>query len=208
MILSLETASDAIIQASKRLDSLNLCPATGGNYSHRLDSDSLLVTVSGCLKGSLTPDDLIRYSVEGKALEDKKPSAEALLHAVIYELYPHIDAVLHTHSVGSVVYSRYYHDKKTADFYGYEMQKTMPSCHTHDMILSIPIFDNSQDMNVLAWQMRDILTPQDYAFIVRGHGIYGWGKNMIDALRAVEGLEYLIACELEMLKLPYVQTMK
>ena len=200
-MFSQNDATKAIIKAGQRLDKLNLCPATGGNYSHRLAADKLLVTVSGCLKGELTADDVMLYDITGMPLEQKKPSAEALLHAVIYELYPDAGAALHTHSVTSVVFSKYHQDLSEYAISGYEMQKTIPNCPSHERTLRLPIFDNTQDMNLLAQQMRQRLTRQDYAFIIRGHGIYGWGKDMHEALRVIEGVEYLLQCEWELLKL-------
>jgi methylthioribulose-1-phosphate dehydratase len=36
-----------------------------------------------------------------------------------------------------------------------------------------------------------------YGFLVRGHGLYCWGKQVEEARRHLEGLEFLFQCELQ-----------
>jgi methylthioribulose-1-phosphate dehydratase len=38
-------------------------------------------------------------------------------------------------------------------------------------------------------------------YLIRGHGVYIWGPDMDAALARLEGLEFLLACELETRKL-------
>jgi methylthioribulose-1-phosphate dehydratase len=38
-------------------------------------------------------------------------------------------------------------------------------------------------------------------YIIRGHGVYVWGRDMAAALARLEGLEFLLACVLERRKL-------
>jgi methylthioribulose-1-phosphate dehydratase len=37
---------------------------------------------------------------------------------------------------------------------------------------------------------------QQHSFIMRKHGTYAWGKNLFEAKRHLESLEYLCQCEL------------
>ena len=37
-----------------------------------------------------------------------------------------------------------------------------------------------------------------YAFILKGHGLYAWGKNISEAKKHMEGLEFLFSCQLEL----------
>ena len=67
---------------------------------------------------------------------------------------------------------------------------------THEAIVQIPIFDNTQNMNDFAAVMKenkDLLAH--YAFIIRKHGTYAWGRNLFEAKRHLETLEYLCQCE-------------
>ena len=90
-----------IIIAAKKLALRGMCPGTGGNFSKRSSENSFLITVSGVDKGELRESDFIECSVEsGEVLvSDKQPSAETLLHAMLYSLDKDVGAVLHTHSV-------------------------------------------------------------------------------------------------------------
>jgi methylthioribulose-1-phosphate dehydratase len=38
-------------------------------------------------------------------------------------------------------------------------------------------------------------------YLIRGHGVYVWGPDMPVAMARLEGLEFLLACELEKRKL-------
>ena len=89
-------------------------------------------------------------------------------------------------------------------FDGYELLKVFPGIDTHDTRVAIPLVENSQDMAAMAEVLRPILAAQDPivpAFYIRGHGLYAWGQTIADAEYVVEAVEYLLACEWEMLKL-------
>lgn len=197
-----ERAAEEIIRAGNRLDTLGLAPATAGNYSMRLESGEIAITVSGAHKGTLDKKDIMRVDSTGKPLEDKKPSAETLLHTVLYAIFPHAQAILHSHSVPCVVLTRLFPKEKFLTLQGYELQKVFPGVTTHEKQTALPVFENSQDMTVLSAQVQDVLRdrPDTPAFLIRGHGLYGWGRTMKEAAQVVEGLEVLLSCELETLK--------
>src|SRR5271170_983579 len=103
----LELAIQEIIALGRRLDSRGLAPATSGNYSARVGADRIAITVSGSHKGRLGPADMMLIDLEGRALDDRTPSAETPLHTSIYQRYSHVESVLHTHSVAAVALTRY-----------------------------------------------------------------------------------------------------
>ncbi len=197
-----ERAAEEIIRAGNRLDMLGLAPATAGNYSMRLETGEIAMTVSGAHKGTLDKADIMRVDLAGKPLEDKKPSAETLLHTVIYGLFPEVNAVLHSHSIPCVVLTRLFPKEKFIRLEGYELLKVFPGVTTHETQVLLPVFDNSQDMTVLGAQVQEVLRerPETPAYLIRGHGLYGWGRTMKEAAQVVEGLEVLLSCELEILK--------
>ena len=72
---------------------------------------------------------------------------------------------------------------------------------THETSVGLPIFDNSQDMHALANRVSsELMARRAPAFLIRDHGLYGWGASMDEALRVIEAAETLIACELEVLR--------
>ncbi|MGH1378878.1 MAG: methylthioribulose 1-phosphate dehydratase [Alphaproteobacteria bacterium] len=200
MILSYENAVSDIIRAGNRLDSMQLAPATSGNYSMRTIDGEMAITVSGAHKGQLQKHEIMRANLDGSPLEDKRPSAETLLHSVLYELYPDVNAVLHTHSVACSVLTRLMPKDKFLVLSGYEMLKAYKGVDTHDISVRLPIFDNTQDMDDLSSTVSEVLksSPNIPAYLIRGHGIYGWGRDMAEAERVIEATEMLLSCEMHM----------
>ena len=90
---------------------------------------------------------------------------------------------------------------------GYELQKAFPGVADHRAAVSLPLVDNSQDMEALAAHVdrRLIADAAAPAYLIRGHGLYGWGRDIDEAERVVEACEVLLACELERMKLVEIQ---
>lgn len=195
--LSFDLARDAIVAVGRWLDGKGWAPATSGNYSARLDDGSFAVTVSGRHKGRLTRDDVMRVDADGRSLDGGKPSAETDLHLALYRMFPACGAVLHSHSPAAVGLSR-----ATAGdgytFTGHEMLKALPGIATHDCAVTLPIVDNSQDMGVIdaAIAPRLLEAGAIPAYLIRGHGLYGWGRDLAEAERVIEAVEWMIAAEL------------
>jgi len=199
---TLQLAQD-IIAAGKWISDRHWVPATGGNFSARLDQKTCLVTASGKHKGNLQPVDLLNVSWNGRDLICAgKPSAETLLHTQIYDVDDKAQAVFHTHSVQTTVFSRLI-DASYYCFQGYEMQKAISGNLSHEETVRLPIVNNSQDMHLLAEEVRTLWqdNPMPYAFLVRGHGMYAWGNSIEEAKRHLEGWEFLIECELKRIQL-------
>ena len=190
----------AIIDAGRFLYGRGWSPATSSNYSARLTSAEVLLTVSGKHKGQLAPDDLLAVDMAGNSLEEgKKPSAETLLHTQLYRWKPEIGAVLHTHSVNATVLSRLALGDSLV-FADYELQKAFSGISSHESQVLVPIFDNDQDIARLAARVQPWLDahPDCVGYLIRGHGLYTWGEKMSDALRQVEAFEFLFDCELKL----------
>lgn len=200
MTATREHLSQAIIDAGRFLYGRGWSPATSSNYSARLTSAEVLLTVSGKHKGQLAEDDLLAVDMDGRSLEEgKKPSAETLLHTQLYRWKPEIGAVLHTHSVNATVLSRVCLSDSLV-FADYELQKAFSGIATHESQVLVPIFDNDQDIERLAARVQPWLDehPDCVGYLIRGHGLYTWGAQMNDALRQIEAFEFLFDCELKM----------
>ncbi len=131
--------------------------------------------------------------------EGLKPSAETLIHCAIYELFPETTVILHSHSVYPVLISSQLADKLIVS--GYEIQKGFEGQTTHDNTIEIPIFDNTQDISAFAKTLfQNKSKIQNHTFLMRKHGTYAWGRNLFEAKRHLETLEYLCQCEWELLR--------
>jgi methylthioribulose-1-phosphate dehydratase len=170
------------------------CRATSGNFSARIDDANCLITQSGRQKSRLTIEDLMVCGLDGQAANAAdRPSAETPLHTALYRLDASIGAVLHTHSICSTVLSRQEGDTVTID--GYEMQKALAGVTTHDTDISVRIFVNDQDMHALSGRLQsEWPSLQVPGFLIAGHGLYAWGRDLAEAERHVEGFEFLFEC--------------
>ena len=182
--------------------SRNWAPATSGNYSARVDDDNIAVTVSGAHKGELTEKEIMVVNLEGERIASfhlgQRSSAETLLHTSVYQEDTSVGSVLHSHSVISTVTSRMAGESVVLE--GYELLKAFPGIDTHQTRLIVPVFNNQQDIPKL---MAEVTAYRAHAevfagYLIRGHGLYSWGKNVAEARRCIEAFEFLFECELKM----------
>ena len=77
---------------------------------------------------------------------------------------------------------------------GYEMLKGLEGVDTHEHSEWLPILENTQDYQSLARSIKNTLRqhPHSHGLLLRRHGLYAWGKNVEQAKRHVEILEYLL----------------
>jgi len=186
-----------LVEVGRRFDARGWVLGTSGNFSVVSGRDPLRLTItaSGLFKGQLTPDQFLEIDdgcavVEGTS---GKPSAEAQLHVEIVRLRD-AGAVLHTHSIFSTLVSDIRGSDRGLHVTGYEMLKGLDGVTTHEHREFIPILENDQNMPRLAAKVREALTthPQCHAFLLRRHGLYTWGRTLMDAVRHVEILEFLL----------------
>jgi methylthioribulose-1-phosphate dehydratase len=196
--------ADSVAAAARALAALGWTPATSSNFSMRVDASHAAITISGRHKGRLQRDDIMLIDLDGRAVgTDARPSAETALHTQIYRRLPEAGAVLHTHSRTQSVASRWFAEAGVIALQGWELQKAISGYHSHESVLEIPVFPNTQHMPELvecidAW--LDAGKPL-HAYLIDGHGIYTWGHDMTEAERHLEALEFLLECELDLIKL-------
>jgi methylthioribulose-1-phosphate dehydratase len=195
--ISLDDARAGIIAVGRRIDARGWAPATAGNYSARLH-DGFAVTASGWHKGHLSDDGILRLDAAGRVVGEGRPSAETALHLAIYRRFPEAGAVLHGHSPQAVGLSRAFRELREWRFAGHEMLKVFPGHTTHETEVVLPIVDNSQDMAVIDAAIGPALDRPGAlpAYLIRDHGLYAWGKDLDEAERVLEAVEWLIAAEL------------
>ncbi|MCD8523495.1 MAG: methylthioribulose 1-phosphate dehydratase [Saccharospirillaceae bacterium] len=195
-------AAQALCDYGRILYSRGWSPATSSNYSVRLNEHCCALTSSGRHKGELTPADILVVDWKGNALTPGKPSAETLLHTQLYERDPAIGAVLHTHSPVAVVLSQIW-PQKTLQLSGWELQKAFAGETTHEDTIRFPLFANDQNIARLAAEVEQHMNNegQGHAYLIRGHGVYTWGKDLAECFRHLEALENLLGYQLELLKL-------
>jgi methylthioribulose-1-phosphate dehydratase len=203
-------AIDALRAVGREFHGRSWSLGTSSNYSVVLSRDPLevLITASGKDKSALGRDDFVRVDAGGRLLDGgsgRKSSAETLLHCLIADLVPAlgghpVGSVLHTHSVWSTVLSRADLPRGSLRIEGFEMLKGLEGIGTHDTCEEVPIFANSQDMAELSGRIRARLSAADWSdprrpplhgFLLSGHGLYTWGRDVAEARRHIEIHEFL-----------------
>lgn len=195
----------ALIEAGRELHARGWVPATSGNFSARLSAAEIALTVSGRHKGRLDESGIMRADLDGKAVGgEQRPSAETLLHTQLYRRDPGIGVVLHVHSINATLISRAVRRAggQALVLTGYELLKAFPGRATHTVAMHVPVFDNDQDIprlaaRVDAWFDAGSDTGESlYGYLIAGHGLYAWGRNMAETLRHLEAFDFLFECEL------------
>lgn len=169
---------------------------TGGNFSVVLTRDPfrLAITSSGIDKGAIAPQHFLHVDALGNVLKGTgRLTAEAGLHHAVLESV-HAGAVFHTHSVWATVLSTTHASNDGLYIEGYEMLKGLHGVDSHTHREWLPIIENSQDIPALSDAVRQLLAerPESHGFLIRGHGLYTWGKTIQEAKRHVEILEFLL----------------
>ncbi len=202
-MISGESSQDFAVQAAtlaqlgREFHARGWVPASSGNFSARIDANSIAITVSGRHKGRLVTDDIMLADMDGKSLTPgKRPSAETLLHTALYRLYPKVGGVLHTHSPASTVLSMSASEPLVLK--DYELLKIFEGIDTHETEIIIPIFPNDQDMERLSAKVNAWIGEHGaiHAYLIAGHGLYTWARDARHAGLQVEALEFMLECEL------------
>jgi methylthioribulose-1-phosphate dehydratase len=175
---------------ARRLAAAGFMACTAGNLSVRLPSGAVAMSPSGVDKGELRPADFIVLGDDGRPVppDARKPSDETALHLALYRQLA-CGAVCHGHPQHAVALSLA--PAPAIRVQGIEMQKAFAGIATHEREVLLPVIANSQDMAELARHALAAIRPDVPAVVVRGHGVYAWGKSPKEAARHLETVEWL-----------------
>lgn len=189
----------AVIAAGRAASIRNWVPATSGNFSVRIDAETVAITRSGVDKGDLKPADILIQPLEQPLLPGS--SAEAQLHTALYRQRPEIGAIFHVHSPAATVLARLVQQGSLA-LTGWELQKALAGVKTHEAVVDVPVFANDQDIGALSLRVDERLSATTGGvipapgYLLAGHGLYAWGTTPAEAARHLEALETLFEFEL------------
>lgn len=169
---------------------------TSGNFSAVASTEPLRlsITASGADKGALDARHILQVDAQGRVTRGRgRPSDESLLHLAVVRARG-AGAVLHTHSVWATLLSDAFADEGRLHIEGFEMLKGLAGVSTHEHREALPIIENSQDMEALARALEEALAlyPDSHGVLLRRHGLYTWGRDLAEAKRHVEVLEFLL----------------
>ena len=173
---------------------------TGGGISVR-SGDKIYMAPSGVQKEKLRPEDIFILDTAGDVVQ--KPANPGLTVSACRPLFLHAfnlrnaGAVLHSHSLNAMMATELYDDMFRIT--GVEMIKGIQGAGVFDT-LEVPIIENTAYECDLADSMKEAIlaNPKSHAVLVRGHGVYIWGKDWIQAKTQAESYDYLFAAALKM----------
>jgi len=196
--------AEQLVQTARWASRMGWAPATSTNYSVRLPEEAApaycAITSSGVDKGTIDVEHILAIDQHGRPIDADglTPSAETPLHLLLYRTMA-AGAVLHTHSLSAALLSQLACDEGHVRLSGWELLKGLSGIDTHEVEISLQVFPNSQNMQSLSTRVEQSLSSarSSYGFLLAGHGLYAWGKDLPEAKRHLEVLEYLLQCQRE-----------
>ncbi|MBW7571373.1 class II aldolase/adducin family protein [Caproiciproducens faecalis] len=181
IVMQLDEAKQQAVWVAHSLFNRNKVSGSCANLSFRCD-DKIYITASGTCFGILKESDFAVVDLEGNSLSRLKPSIEFPLHLSLYRKSADIGAVLHTHSVYSVLWSFHPAENESDCVPEYTPYLKMKV----GTVGLIPYEKPGTAELFRAFQNRLQLSD---AYLLKQHGPVVCGKNMMDAFYGLEELE-------------------
>ena len=101
----LQDLREQIVSAGMEALRRGIVHGTAGNFSLRDHASGLIaISPSGMPYPTVTSDDIVIVDPDANVVEgNRKPSSETPMHTMIMKAFPHISAIVHTHSHYSTV---------------------------------------------------------------------------------------------------------
>jgi methylthioribulose-1-phosphate dehydratase len=195
-------ARELICDLCRNFYDLGWASGTGGGVSVRVE-DKIYMAPSGVQKERLSPEDIFILNAEGDVVtapgRDLTVSACRPLFMHAYQLR-NAGAVLHSHSINAMLATLIFKDNFKIT--GVEMMKGIQGVGVFDTH-EVPIIPNTAYESQLADSLKEAILahPKSQAVLVKGHGVYVWGKDWIQAKTQAECYDYLFAAAVRMKEL-------
>lgn len=181
---AIEKAKRDFVAAAKRAHTSGMQSGNGGNISVRVGERRIMaIKASGVSFGESASDTIAVTDLDGKLLEGAlKPTREIVLHSALYREFPHIGAIVHTHSPYAIAWS----------FTG----RDIPLITKHaqlKMAGPIPVLDvetpevTNDHLPMVIELLRK--NARIAAFVLKGHGIVAFDKSAVLAEQTAELVE-------------------
>lgn len=180
----LEQLKQAVLEANLELPEKGLVTYTWGNVSG-IDRASGLIAIkpSGVEYDKMKADDIVLIDLTGKVVEGKlKPSSDAPTHVALYNAFPEIGGVCHTHSRWATSWAQAgmgipaYGTTHADYFYG-----EIP-CTREMTKVEIETAYEANTGIVIIETFKDLNPNHIPAVLVKNHAPFTWGKNAEEAV--------------------------
>lgn len=192
--MDLKELREEVLEANLALVRRGLVIFTFGNASgYDAGSGRVVIKPSGVPYDKLTPADLVMTDLKGNILAGGKlrPSSDLPTHVALYQAFPGVHGVVHTHSRYATAWAQA----------GVEIPclGTTHADYFQGPIPVTPVMRADEIQNEYEWNtgqvivrrfagMKPLATP---AVLVNGHAPFCWGANVTDAAHTAEIVEEL-----------------
>lgn len=171
-----------MVAAGRLLYERGLIVAGDGNISARLEAERILMTPAGLCKGRLAPHDLVETDLQGTLLHGtpgRRPSTERILHLMVYQARPDVQAVVHAHPPTAVA--------ATLAGVGMDTEWLPETVLTLGTIPTAPYaLTGTREM----FEAVEPLLPDHNAMLLSHHGALTLGRSIQEALDRMEQVEH------------------
>jgi len=172
--------------ANMELKNKGLVIYTFGNVS-QIDRELGLIAIkpSGVEYEMLTPDDMVLLDLSGRVIEGKlNPSSDTRTHLVLYNKYPKIGGIVHTHSKYATAFAQANLSIKClgtthADYFYSDIPCTEV---IDDKMLAADYEEETGNLIISRFERENIDYLSMKACLVACHGPFTWGKDASDAV--------------------------
>lgn len=180
----LEQLKQAVLEANLELPKKGLVTYTWGNVSG-IDRESRLIAIkpSGVEYDVMTAEDIVLIDLTGKVVEGKlKPSSDAPTHVALYNAFPEIGGVTHTHSRWATAFAQAgmgipaYGTTHADYFYG-----EIPCTREMTKVEIESDYEVNTGM-VIIEAFKDLNPNYIPAVLVKNHAPFTWGKNAAESV--------------------------
>ncbi len=155
----------------------DLFTSTNGTFSERLNKDSFIITPYGKDRKHLEPQDLVRID-HGWREAGKRPSRSALLHKMIYEQHPEVNAIVVAQPTNILAFGI---TRTEID------SRTIPESYIkiRDLV-RLPYGTNITDPQ----QVVEKISAKNPVILIENDSILAVGGSLIEAFDALEVVEF------------------
>lgn len=189
-----------VLAANRQLPHYRLVTLTWGNVS-QIDRQRGLIAIkpSGVSYEAMTADDIVIVDLDGNVVEGRlRPSSDTATHRVLYQAFPRLGGIVHTHSRHATIWAQAGMDIPVlgtthADYFYGDIPCSRP-------LTSEEIADDYEKNTgvsiVETFRRRDIDPMAVPGVVAYGHAPFCWGENAEEAVHNAVVLEEVAAMAL------------
>lgn len=169
-----------IVEIGRRIYRKNFVASNDGNISIMTGEKAIWTTPTGVSKGYMNEEMLVKTNLEGAILEgSEKPSSEVKMHYRVYKENQEVRAVIHAHPPVATAFAA--------------AGRALDKAYLTEGILQLGVVPLAPYAMPTTNEVPDTIAPYCCKYnglLLANHGALTWGRNIEEAWRRMEALEY------------------